>query len=86
MTTEVTAFEYASLPTERAGQVRATPERIHVRTNVAIIENGRDLLVVRRMPEMEGRFVAWLNAEFRLSERTAYNMMQAAENLGDRFA
>jgi hypothetical protein len=66
--------------------VRAAAERIHVRTNVAITENGRDLLVVRRMPEMEGRFVAWLNAEFRLSERTAYNMMQAAENLGGRFA
>jgi hypothetical protein len=86
MTTEVTTFDYQALPTERAGQVRAAAERIHVRTNVAIIENGRDLLVVRRMPEMEGCFVAWLNAEFDLSERTAYNMMQAAENLGDRFA
>jgi chromosome segregation ATPase len=30
-------------------------------------------------------FVAWLKAEFNLSEGTAYNMMQAAENLGDRF-
>ena len=34
---------------------------------------------------MKGRFVAWLKAEFNLSEGTAYNMMQAAENLGDRF-
>ena len=86
MTTGVTAFDYRALPSERALEVRTVAERIHVRTNIAIIENGRDLLVVRRMPEMEGRFVAWLNAEFRLSERTAYNMMQAAENLGDRFA
>ena len=86
MTTEVTAFDYRALPSERALEVRTVAERIHVRTNIAIIENGRDLLVVRRMPEMEGRFVAWLNAEFRLSERTAYNMMQAAENLGERFA
>jgi hypothetical protein len=37
------------------------------------------------MPEMKGHFVAWLKAEFNLSEGTAYNMMQAAENLGDRF-
>lgn len=86
MNVEVTAFDYQALPTERALEVRAAAERIHVRTNAAIIENGRDLLVVRRMPEMQGRFVSWLNAEFRLSERTAYNMMQTAENLGDRFA
>ena len=85
MTTEVTAFEYGALPSERALEVRAVAERIHKRTTVAVIENGRDLLAVREMPEMKGRFVAWLKAEFNLSEGTAYNMMQAAENLGDRF-
>ena len=85
MTTEVTAFDYQALPSERALEVRAVAERIHKRTTVAVIENGRDLLAVREMPEMKGRFVAWLKAEFNLSEGTAYNMMQAAENLGDRF-
>ena len=85
MTTEVTAFDYQALPSERALEVRAVAERIHERTTVAVIENGRDLLAVREMPEMKGRFVAWLKAEFNLSEGTAYNMMQAAENLGDRF-
>jgi hypothetical protein len=85
MTTEATAFDYRALPSERALEVRAVAERIHKRTTVAVIENGRDLLAVREMPEMKGRFVAWLKAEFNLSEATAYNMMQAAENLGDRF-
>jgi hypothetical protein len=85
MTTEVTAFDYQALPGVRALEVRAVAERIHKRTTVAVIENGRDLLAVREMPEMKGRFVAWLKAEFNLSEGTAYNMMQAAENLGDRF-
>jgi DNA repair exonuclease SbcCD ATPase subunit len=37
------------------------------------------------MPEMKGRFVAWLKAEFNLSKSTAYNMMQAAENLDESF-
>jgi len=85
MSTEVTAFDYAALPADQAVRVRAAAERIHVRTKVAIIENGRDLLAVRGMPEMAGRFVAWLEAEFNLSEGTAYNMMQVAENLGERF-
>lgn len=37
---------------------------------VAVVERG-DLLAVRAMPEMKGRFVDWLNAEFGMSERTA---------------
>jgi hypothetical protein len=63
MTTEVTAFDYQALPSKRALEVRAVAERIHKRTTVAVIENGRDLLAVREMPEMKGRFVAWLKAE-----------------------
>ena len=79
-------FDYAALPAERAAEVRTVAERIRTRTALAIIENGRDLIRVREMPEMRRQFVAWLNTEFRLSERTAYNMMQAAENLGESFA
>lgn len=85
VSTEVAAFDYAGLPDECAVQVRAATERIHLRTAVAVIENGRDLLAVREMPEMKGRFVAWLKAEFNLSKSTAYNLMQAAENLGESF-
>src|SRR5512144_1022114 len=85
MSTEMTSFDYQALPSERALEVRAVAERIHLRTAVAVIENGRDLIKVRNMPEMEGRFVAWLNAEFSMSRQTAYNMMQVAENLDDRF-
>ena len=68
MTTEVTAFEYGALPSERALEVRAVAERIHKRTTVAVIENGRDLLAVREMPEMKGRFVAWAESRVQ-SER-----------------
>jgi hypothetical protein len=85
MSTEIIGFDYSELQDECAVQVRAAAERIHLRTAVAVIENGRDLLAVREMPEMKGRFVAWLKAEFNLSKSTAYNMMQAAENIGEQF-
>ncbi|SUS06794.1 conserved hypothetical protein [uncultured Defluviicoccus sp.] len=78
-------FDYAPLPAECAAEVRTVAERIRTRTALAIIENGRDLIKVRSLPEMKGRFGAWLLAEFSMSPGTAYNMMQAAENLGDRF-
>ncbi len=78
-------FDYAALPAECAADVRTVAERIRTRTALAIIENGRDLIKVRSLPEMKGRFGAWLLAEFSMSPGTAYNMMQAAENLGDRF-
>jgi len=79
-------FDYGALPAECAAELRTVAERIRTRTALAIIENGRDLIRVREMPEMRRQFVAWLSAEFHLSERTAYNMMQAAENLGENFA
>jgi DNA repair exonuclease SbcCD ATPase subunit len=85
VSTEVAAFDYAALPGECAIQVRAATQRIHLRTAVAVFENGKDLLAVRNMPEMKGRFVAWLKAEFRLSEATAYRMIRVAENLGEEF-
>jgi hypothetical protein len=85
VSTEVAAFDYAALPDECAVQVRAATQRIHLRTSVALIENGKDLLAVRNMPEMKGCFVAWLKAEFDLSEATAYRMMRVAENLGEEF-
>lgn len=85
-TPAVGTFDYGALPAECAAELRTVVQRIHVRTAVSVIENGRDLIRVREMPEMKGRFVAWLNAEFRLSERTAYRMMQAAENVGENFA
>jgi hypothetical protein len=86
MSTEIIGFDYSELQNECAVQVRAAAERIHLRTAVAVIENGKDLLAVRNMPEMKGRFVAWIRSEFNLGERTAYNMMQAAENLDGKFA
>lgn len=85
VSSEVAAFDYAALPGECAIQVRAATQRIHLRTSIAIVENGKDLLTVRNMPEMKGRFVAWLKAEFRLSEATAYRMIRVAENLGEEF-
>lgn len=78
-------FDYAALPAECATEVRTVADRIRTRTALAIIENGRDLIRVRDMPEMRRQFVGWLDAEFGMSRATAYRMMEAAENLGEKF-
>ncbi|MDS4011538.1 MAG: hypothetical protein RKK15_09075 [Defluviicoccus sp.] len=78
-------FDYAALPAECATEVRTVAEHIRTRTALAIIENGRDLIRVRDMPEMRRQFVGWLDAEFGMSRATAYRMMEAAENLGEKF-
>ncbi|MDG4602615.1 MAG: hypothetical protein P9C55_07620 [Defluviicoccus sp.] len=76
-------FDYAALPAECAAEVRTVAERIRTRTALAIIENGRDLIRVREMPEMRRQFGAWCVTEFGMSRQTAYRMIQVAENLGD---
>ncbi len=78
-------FDYATLPAECAAEVRTVAERIRTRTAVAIIETGRDLIRVRELPAMQRQFVGWLDAEFGMSRATAYRMMEAAENLGEKF-
>ena len=78
-------FDYGALPAECAAEVRTVADRIRTRTAFAIIENGRDLIRVRDMPEMRRQFVGWLDAEFGMSRATAYRMMEAAENLGEKF-
>ena len=75
-------FDYATLPAECAAEVRTVAERIRTRTALAVIETGRDLIRVRELPAMRGRFGAWCTAEFGMSRQTAYRMIQVAENLG----
>jgi hypothetical protein len=69
-------------------EVRAAAERIRVRmkrTAEDIIEIGRDLLAVKTKLG-HGNFLPWIEAEFGMSQRTAYNFMAVSEKLGDKVA
>jgi hypothetical protein len=58
--------------------------RTHLRAQgLAVIEIGRNLLIVKEHLQ-HGQFIAWLAAEFRLSERTAQRYMRVAEVFGSK--
>jgi hypothetical protein len=66
--------EAAALVVDRTERIRARLER----SARDIVEIGRDLLEVKATIE-HGRFLAWLEAEFGMSQRTAYHFMSVAE-------
>jgi hypothetical protein len=79
-------FDYSALPADVANTARAAADRIkdrHSRTMAAIIEIGRDLLAIKEHLK-HGQFLAWLQAEFRMTDRTAENYMLAATSFGDK--
>ena len=71
-------FDYSSLDPVGAASARSAAERIRKRTYDSYIENGRDLIAVKA--ELgHGAFGCWLRAELKMSERSAQNLMAAAE-------
>src|SRR3954447_14910586 len=85
-TTAVVAFDYDTLAPEIAAEARAAPGRINERIRAyqgAIIEAGRDLLAIKERLE-HGSFLAWIEAEFGMTGRTAQNYMMAASVFGDK--
>ncbi len=87
MTADMIPFDYAGLPSEHAGEVRAAAERIKIRmkrTAEDIIEIGRDLITVKeRLPH--GQFGMWIDVEFGMSDSTAQNFMNVAGRFGSKF-
>lgn len=80
MSSVVAAFAYDSLPAEAAADLRAVADRIRDRGRRAtadLIEIGRDLIAVKKRLE-HGAFLAWIESEFTMTDRTARNFMQAA--------
>src|SRR3954447_12951496 len=71
-------FDYGILEMVSADQARSAAERIRRRTWDSYIENGRDLIAIKALLD-HGAFGRWLKAEFGMSERTAQNLMNAAE-------
>lgn len=76
-------FDYSGLDLDAAVTARNTADRIHARLKAFHIDIGRDLLAVKTMMP-HGQFGAWLEAEFRMSHRTAERYMNAAQFLKDK--
>src|SRR3954468_22175338 len=77
-------FDYSTIPADVAKEARAVAARINERNRAAqaaILETGRDLLAIKERLE-HGRFLAWIDAEFGMTPRTAQNYMQAASEFG----
>ncbi len=79
MTNETTVYQ--SLAPEHAAVAMRAEERIKARTVVTVIENGRDLLEVKKALG-HGLFTEWLAQTFPFTERTAQRWMNAAEQYG----
>lgn len=71
------AFDYTSVGANVATDLRAAADRIRDRVRASVIETGLDLLQVKDRLE-HGHFIAWLEAECALNDRTAQRMMTAA--------
>lgn len=64
--------------------LREAADRLRARMNRTaqdIVEIGRELIAVRERID-EGRFAAWIEAEFKMSRATAYRFIHVAENMG----
>ncbi len=72
---------YQGLAPEHAALAMRAEERIKARTVVTVIENGRDLLEVKKALG-HGLFTEWLARTFPFTERTAQRWMNAAEQYG----
>lgn len=78
------AFNYASLPVDKAAFARAAAERIRGRMQLAaesIIGVGRELIEQKKALG-HGNFLPWIDAEFGMSERVAQNYMRVCNEFG----
>ena len=72
------AFSYESLPVDQADPIRKASARIRKRITRQIddiIKTGRDLCGVKERLD-HGQFVAWLDAEFKMTARSAQRYMR----------
>lgn len=79
------AFNYSSLPIEKAASARAAAERIRGRMHLAaesIIEVGRELIEQKKALG-HGNFLPWIEAEFGMHRDTANAYMRIATEYGE---
>jgi hypothetical protein len=79
-------FDYSVIDQDARDDVRDAAMRIKVRmarTAADIIDIGNDLIAVKAALG-HGRFLAWIDAEFGMTERTAQNFMQVGERFRDK--
>ena len=84
---EVVGFDYSTLPAEDAAVARDAVVRIRLRTTGMIqhiIEVGQDLIDVKKRIG-HGKFLKWMDAEFKMTERTAQRFMAVAEKFGAKY-
>lgn len=77
-------FDYNALDRSQRAQLKAAATAIKAciaRTQNDIIEVGRRLSDVRDSLE-HGEFLKWIDAEFGMSQRSAYNFIQVSETFG----
>lgn len=82
------AFNYSSLPIDKAASARAAAERIRGRMQLAaesIIEVGRELIEQKKALG-HGNFLPWIEAEFGMSDRTARRFISVANNMSGKLA
>jgi DUF3102 family protein len=83
---DIVAFDYSALSQENAEDLDRAAKRIRSlveRMGINIIAIGRELGAAKDKLG-HGRFMAWLEAEFSWSDRTARRFMQAAAILGEK--
>jgi hypothetical protein len=81
------AFYYGAVSADKAASARAAAERIRGRMQLAaesIIEVGRELIEQKRALG-HGNFLPWIAAEFGMSQSTATNWMQVANQYEGKF-
>jgi uncharacterized protein YaaR (DUF327 family) len=93
MTTDLvqSTFDYSVLPTETALELRMSAERVRMRlkrTVEDIVAIGQELQVSqeRLAKAGSGKFLEWIDAEFEMSQRTAYNFIGVFDRFGSDFA
>ena len=84
---EHVGFDYADLLPQDAAAARDAVVRIRLRTTGMIqhiIEVGQDLIDVKKRIG-HGKFLKWMDAEFKMTERTAQRFMAVAEKFGAKY-
>ncbi len=78
----VAPFDYGAMDAEASDFARQAVTRIKAHERAAAVDIGRELVAVKERLG-HGHFLAWIEAEFGWSRRTATNMMQVAQEFGD---
>ncbi len=78
----VAPFDYGLVDADASDFARQAVGRIKAHERAAAVDIGRELVAVKERLG-HGHFLAWIEAEFGWSRRTATNMMQVAQEFGD---